>query len=129
MGKCCSVLIGLLLLTMIPLTGGTSDDPRRVSPVVKAIKATEEIKVDGELNESVWKGPAVSRFVQHNPDDGAEPTERTEFWVAYDEKALYVAARLFDREPSKIVARLSRDFRRWGQIRRLRCRPSGGGEA
>ena len=108
MGKSCSIFIGFILLTLIPLSGGTSDDPRRVPPVVKALKATEEIKVDGELSERVWKGPGVSRFVQHNPADGAVPTEKTEFWVAYDDKALYVAARLFDQEPSKIVARLSR---------------------
>ena len=108
MGKWCSIFIGFILLTLIPLSGGTSDDPRRVPPVVKALKATEEIKVDGELSERVWKGPGVSRFVQHNPADGAVPTEKTEFWVAYDDKALYVAARLFDQEPSKIVARLSR---------------------
>ena len=36
------------------------------------------------------------------------PASRTEVWVAYDDKALYVAARLHDAEPGKIVGLLGR---------------------
>jgi len=50
----------------------------------------------------------VDGFVQHEPMEGAEPTQRTEAYLAYDDKHLYVAFIAFDTEPQKIRARLSR---------------------
>ncbi len=47
-------------------------------------------------------------FVERDPDEGRPATERTEVRVAYDDAAVYVAARLFDSEPARIVHRLSR---------------------
>jgi hypothetical protein len=40
----------------------------------------------------------------HSPNFRSEPTERTEVLVAFDDDFLYVAGRLYDREPSKIQA-------------------------
>ena len=40
----------------------------------------------------------------HTPDFGKTPTEKTEIFIAYDNEYLYVAGRLYDREPSKIMA-------------------------
>ena len=46
--------------------------------------------------------------MQRDPDEGKPATERTEIRVAYDDKALYVGARLFDSQPKRIVRRRSR---------------------
>jgi hypothetical protein len=47
-------------------------------------------------------------FVQREPKEGAEPSQRTEFRVAYDSTTLYVRVRAFDAEPDKIVTYLTR---------------------
>ena len=43
-----------------------------------------------------------------SPNEGAEPSQRTEFRIAYDSTTLYVRVRAFDTEPDKIVTYLTR---------------------
>lgn len=65
--------------------------------------------MDGRLSEPTWApARATSDFRQVDPVDGADPTQRTEVWVAYDDDALYIAARLHDTDPAGIVSRLGR---------------------
>jgi len=75
---------------------------------VQAVQAKEAIRIDGRLMEAVWQGKGTDDFTQRNPLDGKPATERTEVWVAFDDQALYVAARLHDAEPAKIVGLLGR---------------------
>jgi hypothetical protein len=61
------------------------------------------------LSDDVWeKAPAVSDFVQREPSEGAEPSQRTEFRVAFDSSTLFIRVRAYDREPDKIVTYLTR---------------------
>jgi len=62
------------------------------------------VTLDGLSNEPAWEGIESFPVVMHMPNFGAEPSERTEILVAYDDDFLYVAGRLYDREPSKIQA-------------------------
>ena len=75
---------------------------------VQARRAEEAIRIDGQLTEAVWQGSGAGDFTQRNPLDGKPASERTEVWVAFDDKALYVAARMHDAEPAKIVRLLGR---------------------
>ena len=78
----------------------------------KAVEAVRvergEIRVDGVLDEAVWSAaPGISDFLQKTPLEGAEPSERTEVYFAYDDAALYVGARMFSAGgPSAIQAPL-----------------------
>ena len=56
----------------------------------------------------MWNTKAHTGFLQRDPKEGEPPSEKTLVWVAYDEKHLYVAARMFDSEPEKIISRLGR---------------------
>jgi hypothetical protein len=77
--------------------------------VVHAIEAQGKIALDGVLDEETWaKATPISDFTQRDPDEGKEPSERTELRVAFDRAAVYFGVRMFDREPKKIVRRLSR---------------------
>jgi hypothetical protein len=98
-------LVFLLLSSIVILAQNHKSTEQKV---VRAMRTNELIKLDGMLNEKVWQTPGYSDFVQSEPIDGSEPTEKTVVWVAYDNNALYVAARLFDSEPEKIVNRLGR---------------------
>src|SRR4051812_34389889 len=50
----------------------------------------------------------VGDFVQREPHEGAEPSQKTEFRVAYDSSTLYIRVRAFDNEPDKIKTYLTR---------------------
>ena len=46
--------------------------------------------------------------MQRDPVEGAAPSESTAVFVAYDDDAVYIAARLYDSAPDSILARLGR---------------------
>ncbi len=71
--------------------------------------ATDEITIDGQLNESTWNSAEVGGdFWQKIPyfAEGADP--RTEIRLAYDDKYLYVATKSYQSEPLTITT-LKRD--------------------
>ncbi len=79
------------------------------APEIRAARVQGTITVDGHLDESSWAGaePATD-FTQTDPAEGQPATERTEVRVLIGEDALYVGARLHDREPKRIKAALAR---------------------
>jgi hypothetical protein len=76
---------------------------------VSAVRVAEAPRVDGRLDDAAWRDaePATD-FRQRDPDEGKPATERSELRIVYDASAVYVGMRLFDREPDRIVRRLSR---------------------
>jgi len=65
--------------------------------------------LDGRLDDAAWAAaPVLSDFVQKQPKEGAEPTERTEVRFVYDAEALYVGARMYKADPRSIQAPVSR---------------------
>ncbi len=99
-------------LAVILIVGGVLLAAAQTAPAadreVQARRAEAAVHIDGRLDEAVWQGAGVGDFTQRNPLDGKPASERTEVWVAFDDKALYVAARLYDAEPAKIVSLLGR---------------------
>lgn len=76
---------------------------------VRAVRLTGPVVVDGRLEEPFWRNIVpVTDFTQREPNQGMPASERSDVWVAYDEKALYVAARLFDSHADSIMALLDR---------------------
>ena len=76
---------------------------------IQALKLTEKIIVDGKLDENIWRSSQpFSDFKQKDPNQGSLPSEKTEVWVAYDNEAIYVAARMYDSSPDSIMALLDR---------------------
>ena len=68
-------------------------------------KLSEDIKVDGVLDESAWKEtPGIDSLTQVEPHPFKPPTEQTKVWLAYDKDALYIAVLCEDRNPDQIVA-------------------------
>lgn len=63
-----------------------------------------DVKLDGLSDESAWKDVQPLPVIMHIPHLGKEPTEKTEILVAYDNEFLYVAGRLFEKDPKKILA-------------------------
>lgn len=59
-------------------------------PTVTAVRATEPPKVDGRLDDAIWRSAAlIDQFVQEEPQEGQPSTEKTEVRVTYDADKLY----------------------------------------
>ena len=74
-------------------------------PVIRAIEVPDGIKVDGKLDEAVYKTVSGAiDFVQQEPFEGQPATERTELWVLFDSKNLYLSFRMWDSHPERMIA-------------------------
>ena len=94
-------------------TGQSRSSPPDSIATTAAVHASriegDAIVLDGVLSETGWvKANPASQFTQREPDEGAPATERTEVRVLYDDDALYVGARLYDRSPDSVLAQLAR---------------------
>src|SRR3989304_1105368 len=98
--------------TLIPLFFLATDLAGQNQPIV-AVRATVPIVIDGRLDESVWQRPGMDQHIQRQPNEGQPASERTEVWFAYDDDALYVAARMFDPSPDSVTGGLARLRRRF----------------
>jgi len=68
--------------------------------------------VDGSLDEALYSATLpISGFIQTLPIEGAEPSELTEAWVAFDDDNVYVSARVWDSggESAWIANEMRRD--------------------
>jgi hypothetical protein len=83
-------------------------DPRtKVAHAVRLAGAPP--RLDGRLDDAVWAQAAFfSDFVQKEPVEGAEPTERTEIGILYDDEALYVGVRAYADDPRAIQRTVGR---------------------
>ncbi len=71
-------------------------------------------KIDGRLDDAIWSTISpITDFKQRWPEEGAEPTERSEMRIAFDDDHLYFGFRFFDSSPSEIRANI---FERGGRI-------------
>jgi hypothetical protein len=60
------------------------------------------IQLDGLSDEPAWEAVQPWLPTQYEPDNGAPPTERTEFLVAYDDDYIYFALRGYDADRTGI---------------------------
>ncbi|MDY6981543.1 MAG: carbohydrate binding family 9 domain-containing protein [Pseudomonadota bacterium] len=101
----------LLLLLLSPLAAfaQSSADDGQASATRKRIEIhrTElEPLIDGVLDDTLWQqATVINDLHQFQPVDHGEPSERSEFYLAYSDRYFYVAARLYDSDPSGISAR------------------------
>ncbi len=92
---------------LLPAQDSTATHPTRTMQAVRLSQTPP--RIDGVLDDEVWQtAPIATDFVQKDPAEGQPATERTTIQITYDEEALYVAARCYDREPDKIAAPLVR---------------------
>ncbi len=76
---------------------------------VVAVRASVPPDVDGLLDDTAWdEAEPLARFVQAQPDEGADASERMEVRVLYDDEAIYIGARLWDSSPRDVVASVLR---------------------
>lgn len=62
-----------------------------------------EFKFDGIVNDECWQNVKPLSMVMHTPTFGNQPTEKSEVMMCYDNSYLYIGARLYDSDPSKML--------------------------
>jgi hypothetical protein len=78
--------------------------------ILQTKQTTENITIDGKIDEEVWKNtPEAKDFIMFEPDNGKPIPEnkKTIVKVLYDNNAIYVAAMLYDNEPDKILREIT----------------------
>ncbi|MSO57155.1 MAG: hypothetical protein EXQ55_09605 [Acidobacteria bacterium] len=72
---------------------------------IRAVRIQEPIRLDGRLDERVYseETPFVD-FIQQEPHEGSPATEKTEAWIFFDERNIYISARCWDSQPEREIA-------------------------
>ncbi|MEE9533936.1 MAG: hypothetical protein V3W06_05925, partial [Acidimicrobiia bacterium] len=101
----------MALATLSAGPAAAQQDDTLPSTAARRMTPSEQIRLDGLLDEAVWRSAApASGFRQQEPIEGAPATERTEVRVVYDETTLYVGIMAYDSDPDAVIARvLQRD--------------------
>ena len=97
----------LILLCIAPLFVPIVAEAQteRESPRMSAQRTSEEIKVDGVLDEPAWQNvEPIRELYQIQPDEGEPVTEPSEIRIMYDDTKLYFGFIFYDSEMDKIVA-------------------------
>ncbi len=77
---------------------------------VNAVRVSDgTIVVDGNLEEIAWKSAIpADNFLQKDPFEFKNPTEKTEVRFLYDSKSFYIGATMYKDKPQETMAILSR---------------------
>jgi hypothetical protein len=92
-----SALLVLLLMVVAPVAATAQERER---PVATATRVAGPLRIDGRLDEAAWASATpLTRFVQRQPDEGAPATDPIDVRILFDDRALYVGARMVSSAP------------------------------
>lgn len=78
-------------------------------------RTNETIALDGELDERAWyNGMSANNFWEYFPTDSLISETKTEIYMTYDDKNLYVAAICYSVGDNYVTPSLRRDYRAGG---------------
>jgi len=96
----------MALLIIVPASATAQNNAKKR---YKATKITNAPSINGLLDDEAWhEGTWADDFVQFEPYNGREPSQRTSFMILFDEDNLYVAIKAYDTSPDSVVNRLTR---------------------
>jgi hypothetical protein len=95
----------LFLLMMVFVSNAQTPAPRQLP----AKRTTTDIKIDGNLDESIWKETIpATQFIEWRPTFGAkeDSSTRTEIYLVYDNTSIYVAGYCHERTKDSVSKEL-----------------------
>lgn len=82
-----------------------SERDRRGRLTIRAVRLTAPLTLDGRLDDVIYQTvPSFGNFIQQDPAEGQPATEKTEAWVFFDDRNVYISARLFVSQPDRLKA-------------------------
>src|SRR5687767_4996007 len=106
------LLYALFSLSSYAQTLPIDYETARLERVANAVRISEEINLDGNLNDPAWKlaRPATD-FIAQSPRPGEPAQEKTEVFFLYDDSNLYVGIYAYHSDLDDIVVNeLTEDF-------------------
>ena len=89
--------------------GAVAMGARASATHARASRALVAPVLDGRTDDPAWvNAQVIDQFLEYEPNEGKETRFRTEVRVTYDDRYLYVLARMYDPAPDSIVSLLSR---------------------
>lgn len=88
----------ILILLLVAVSMGGFSQPKVV------FKLDKPINFDGKVDSLEWAEVPVIPSMMLSPTLGAEPSEKSEVYMAYDENYLYLAGRMFHENVDDILA-------------------------
>ena len=90
-------------MVLLGSAAARAQDPEPVT--MRAYRLTQPLVVDGLLDDAVYHTTEPApKFLQQEPRVGELATEQTEMWVFFDDRNVYVSARMHDSEPDRMIA-------------------------
>src|ERR1700680_1832838 len=101
-----SASVIVLMLALTPFVSATPPSIQipRIDPP-PSLSDFEDMQASPRVAARMLK---VTGFIAREPSDGAEPTQNTDVYLAYDQRNLYAVFVCWDKEPDKIRARMTR---------------------
>lgn len=104
-----------LLIFFSTAVSGQSDATRSLKQALIINRLSHPITFDGIPDEVTWQSVEPIKLIMYSPVFGKEPTEETDFRMAYDDKYLYAGIRIDFKDTSMIrSASYKRDFKGMG---------------
>lgn len=100
----CVFFLLFLIILLIASSQENKYTPESQRSLFVLQRINGQVSLDGSIDEEAWKDITLLPMTMILPNYGNPPSEKTEVLIAYDDDYLYVAARLYDKEPSKILA-------------------------
>jgi len=98
-----SAAIFLFIFSIGALYAGEGDGKKRRLEK-EAFRVEQSPVIDGSIDEEIWQQRDEKvKFVQFLPHNGKASDFETSVQIAYSDKAIYVAARMYDPSPDKIL--------------------------
>lgn len=102
--------IFFIFLSFFQVSAQQKEEDSIARKKIQAIKIQKSPKIDGVLDEEVWKNAAIAtNFFERAPNNGKPQHDslKTEVKVLYDHTGIYIGAQLNDPNPSKILKELT----------------------
>mgnify|MGYP001810573883 FL=1 len=93
------ILSFVLAFLLLGLTARASE-----TDILPIAKLNEAVEFSGNTASGIWTLSTPIELLMHAPNFGKTPGENTEVRMGYDDKYLWVFARLHYSDPSKIVS-------------------------
>ncbi len=98
-------ILTLLLLSISVLTSAQITQKE-----FNAARTIDKIKIDGILDESTWQNTQIlSGFTQRRPNPGLPAANDTEVMLAFDDEAIYISAKMYEKRDSVFNFLTNRD--------------------
>ena len=83
-----------------PILPATASRNEAGQVTVRAVRLVGSFALDGVLDEEIYRTiEPISDFVQIEPDAGAPASEKSEFWLFFDDTNFYISARAWHSGP------------------------------